>query len=101
MHMTPNRRTFLRAAVLAAGITATVTATGAPSAYADDEYDTLRRRWLVLALGAGYDPTAEPYASRLRRTGELARGYRATMAPAAASLWPGHPFDPPDRKSVV
>ncbi|MGX5186116.1 polysaccharide lyase 8 family protein [Streptomyces avermitilis] len=93
--MTPNRRTFLRAAVLAAGITATVTATGAPSAYADDEYDTLRRRWLVLALGAGYDPTAEPYASRLRRTGELARGYRATMAPAAASLWPGHPFDPP------
>ncbi|MCT9143964.1 polysaccharide lyase 8 family protein, partial [Streptomyces violarus] len=46
-------------------------------------------------LGDGYDPAAQPYASRLAETGELARGLRASMAPAANSLWPGHPFDPP------
>ncbi|MFD5077161.1 polysaccharide lyase 8 family protein [Streptomyces sp. NPDC058371] len=93
MDMTPTRRTFL----LAAALTATVIASppAAAAAAAADEYDTLRLRWLGIALGAGYDPAAEPYASRLRETGELARGFRATMAPTAASLWPGQPFDPP------
>ncbi|UUU30674.1 polysaccharide lyase 8 family protein [Streptomyces sp. CA-210063] len=92
MSMTSTRRTFLlRTATLAATLAAT-----APTAYAaDDEYDTLRRRWLTIALGAGYDPAAEPYASRLRETGDLARAFRAAMAPTAGSLWPGHPFDPP------
>ncbi len=60
-----------------------------------DPYDTLRRRWLAIALGTGYDPAAQPYASRLAETGELARALLSTMAPAADSLWPGHPFDPP------
>ncbi|MFE7120393.1 polysaccharide lyase 8 family protein, partial [Streptomyces sp. NPDC057654] len=36
-----------------------------------------------------------PYAGRLRRTGELARTYRASMRPTAASLWPDAPYDPP------
>ncbi|TVL94296.1 polysaccharide lyase 8 family protein [Streptomyces sp. SAJ15] len=62
---------------------------------ADDDFDALRRRWLELALGAGFDPAAEPYASRLRRTGERAAAYRASMAPTAASLWPDAPYDPP------
>ncbi|WP_370667468.1 polysaccharide lyase 8 family protein [Streptomyces sp. IBSBF 2507] len=60
-----------------------------------DPYDALRRRWLDITLGTGYDPAAEPYASRLAETGERAREHRATMAPTATSLWPGHPFDPP------
>ncbi|MYX99496.1 lyase [Streptomyces sp. SID486] len=61
----------------------------------DDPYDALRRRWLGIALGTGYDPGAEPYASRLAQLGEQAQEFRAAMAPGPASLWPGHPFDPP------
>ncbi|MEV8392367.1 MULTISPECIES: polysaccharide lyase 8 family protein [unclassified Streptomyces] len=62
---------------------------------AADEFDELRRRWVNLQLGTDYDPAVEPYASRLARTGELAARFRRSMAPAAASLWPDHPFDPP------
>ncbi|GAA3818469.1 polysaccharide lyase 8 family protein [Streptomyces coacervatus] len=87
--MRPTRRAVLLAAALLA--------TAAPGARAGtaDPYDTLRRRWLDLALGTGYDPTAEPYASRLAQTGELARAARTTMAPTPTSLWPGFPYDPP------
>ncbi|WP_369392082.1 polysaccharide lyase 8 family protein [Streptomyces sp. CG1] len=68
----------------------------APDARADGgSCDTLRRRWLGIALGTGYDPGVEPYASRLAQLGTRAREFAATMAPAAGSLWPGHPFDPP------
>ncbi|MCL6674024.1 polysaccharide lyase 8 family protein [Streptomyces panaciradicis] len=87
--MRPTRRAVLLAAALLA--------TTAPPARATapDPYETLRLRWLDLALGTGYDPAAEPYASRLARTGELARAFRAAMAPTPTSLWPGHPYDPP------
>ncbi|MBE4774675.1 hyaluronate lyase [Streptomyces sp. cf124] len=98
MGMTPTRRTLLLAA-------ATLAAANAPSpsarpgtraaAHADDEYDSLRHRWLTIALGEGYDPAAEPYATRLRETGDLAHAFRAAMAPTPNSLWPGHRFDPP------
>ncbi|MEU7059822.1 polysaccharide lyase 8 family protein [Streptomyces sp. NPDC046197] len=95
---TPTRRALLRAAALLAA-----PATGAPEARAvtdtpvadDDPYDALRHRWLAIALGTGYDPAAEPYASRLAETGRLARTFRDSMAPAADSLWPDRPFDPP------
>ncbi|MFF6784446.1 polysaccharide lyase family 8 super-sandwich domain-containing protein [Streptomyces sp. NPDC012510] len=100
MSMTPTRRAFLLSA--AALTTATPTAPAGSTAYAadaeravGDAYDALRRRWLTIALGAGYDPTAEPYATRLRETGDLAHAFRAAMAPTDGSLWPGHPFDPP------
>ncbi|MFF7287666.1 polysaccharide lyase 8 family protein [Streptomyces griseorubiginosus] len=84
----PTRRAVLLAAALLA--------TAAPSARAAaDPYDTLRHRWLDIALGTGYDPAAEPYAGRLAETGELARGFAAAMAPTPTSLWPGVPFDPP------
>ncbi|WP_328423029.1 polysaccharide lyase 8 family protein [Streptomyces sp. NBC_00443] len=85
----PTRRAVLLAAALLA--------TAAPAARTDsaDAYDTLRLRWLDIALGTGYDPAAEPYAARLAETGTLARGFRATMAPTPTSLWPGHPYDPP------
>ncbi|MEU6348750.1 polysaccharide lyase 8 family protein [Streptomyces sp. NPDC047072] len=87
MHLT--RRAVLLAAALLA------TSTSVSRAAAPDPHDTLRRRWLDIALGTGYDPTAEPYASRLAETGTLARGFRDTMAPTPTSLWPGLPYDPP------
>ncbi|MFF8865907.1 polysaccharide lyase 8 family protein [Streptomyces sp. NPDC015139] len=82
-----------RRALLLAAALLPVTAPAARAA--DDPHDLLRRRWLALTLGTGYDPAAEPYASQLARLGALARDFGATMAPAPASLWPGHPFDPP------
>ncbi|MEW2513601.1 polysaccharide lyase 8 family protein [Streptomyces sp. NPDC046870] len=85
-------RTTRRALLLAAALAA-VPAPGARAA--GDPYDALRRRWLGIALGAGYDPAAEPYASRLARLGQDAREFQAGMDPAPGSLWPGHPFDPP------
>ncbi|MFF7755181.1 polysaccharide lyase 8 family protein [Streptomyces sp. NPDC007971] len=85
----PTRRTLLLATALAAA--PVPRARTAPA----DPYDTLRSRWLGLALGTGYDASAEPYASRLAGLGERAREFRATMAPSPDSLWPGHPFDPP------
>ncbi|MFF6878293.1 polysaccharide lyase 8 family protein [Streptomyces sp. NPDC012474] len=90
----PSRRALLLAATALAATGGAAPAgriTDAPG----DPYDTLRRRWLGIALGTGYDPTAGPYAARLAETGALARDLRASMAPAADSLWPGHPFDPP------
>ncbi|MGW6528815.1 polysaccharide lyase 8 family protein [Streptomyces venezuelae] len=101
--MTPTRRTFLAATAFSAAAAATSTAT-TPSAAAtssaaisaaDDEFAALRARWLEISLGTGYDPATEPYASRLKETGDLARTFRAAMAPAAKSLWPDAPFDPP------
>ncbi|CAL9276395.1 Xanthan lyase [Streptomyces sp. SudanB5_2050] len=90
----PSRRAFLLATGLAAALTPALAAP-APAAVRADPYDTLRNRWLAIALGAGYDPAAEPYASRLADTGARARDHHATMDPTPTSLWPGHPFDPP------
>ncbi|MGW7567468.1 polysaccharide lyase 8 family protein [Streptomyces tendae] len=95
--MTPQRPTAptRRAVLLAAAAAAALTTVPRAAAATADPYDTLRRRWLDITLGTGYDPAAEPYASRLAETGERAREHRATMAPTPTSLWPGHPFDPP------
>ncbi|MFD8523435.1 polysaccharide lyase 8 family protein [Streptomyces capillispiralis] len=87
------RALFTAAAVLAASGAGAAPPSGGGTA--PDPYDALRRRWLDLTLGTGYDPAAEPYASRLAETGERARAHRNTMRPAPGSLWPGHPFDPP------
>ncbi|MCT7354790.1 polysaccharide lyase 8 family protein [Streptomyces sp. 15-116A] len=88
-------RTTRRALLGAAAALAVTAAAPSPGTRAADPYDTLRRRWLTIALGDGYDPTAEPYASRLAETGTEARSLMAAMDPAPDSLWPGHPFDPP------
>ncbi|WP_330325043.1 polysaccharide lyase 8 family protein [Streptomyces pseudovenezuelae] len=95
--MNPQRRAPLRPTRRAVLLAAALLATATPPARAGaaDPYDALRRRWLDIALGTGYDPAAEPYASRLAETGALARGFRATMAPTPTSLWPGFPYDPP------
>ncbi|TDT30278.1 hyaluronate lyase [Streptomyces sp. BK208] len=97
MSMTPQRPTApsRRAVLLATAAAAALSAVPRAAAAAADPYDALRLRWLGIALGSGYDPAAEPYASRLAETGERARVHRATMAPTPTSLWPGHPFDPP------
>ncbi|MET8245904.1 polysaccharide lyase 8 family protein [Streptomyces sp. NPDC005202] len=108
-HQQTRRAFLLAAAVLSAAVTGAPssraandtpadtpdTPTDAPADTPDDPYDALRRRWLDIILGTGYDPAAEPYASRLTETAQLARGFQDTMAPTAVSLWPGHPFDPP------
>lgn len=91
--MTGPLRMPRRALLLAAALAATP-GWGARAA-GPDPYETLRRRWLGIALGTGYDPAAEPYASRLTQLGLKAREYQAAMLPGPASLWPGHPFDPP------
>ncbi|MGX2994312.1 polysaccharide lyase 8 family protein [Streptomyces sp. JNUCC 64] len=62
---------------------------------AADPFAVLRTRWLGLALGTGYDPAAEPYASRLRATAERARSWEESMAPDATALWPDQPFARP------
>ncbi|WP_051814910.1 polysaccharide lyase 8 family protein [Streptomyces iakyrus] len=90
----PSRRALLLAAAALAA-TGSAAPAGRGTDAPGDPYDALRRRWLGIALGTGYDPAAEPYAARLAETGALARDLRASMAPAADSLWPGHPFDPP------
>ncbi|WP_111603318.1 polysaccharide lyase 8 family protein [Streptomyces sp. Amel2xB2] len=68
---------------------------GAQQPPAADDFAALRERWLGLLLGTGYDPAAEPYASRLAETGEEAAALRAEMRPEDGSLFPGYPFDPP------
>ncbi|MEV0600812.1 polysaccharide lyase 8 family protein [Streptomyces sp. NPDC050315] len=91
-----SRRGFLAAS--GAGAATFALASPVPNARADtagDEFATLRQRWLELQLGTGYDPATEPYAARLKETGDLARRFRAAMVPADTSLWPDHPFDPP------
>ncbi len=99
--MNPPPRVFprptRRAVLLAAGLLAAA----GPTARAADPTDpvdpctALRRRWLDIALGTGYDPSAAPYAARLAETGTLARAFQATMTPTPTSLWPGYPYDPP------
>ncbi|MFF8997061.1 polysaccharide lyase 8 family protein [Streptomyces achromogenes] len=83
------RRALLLAAALAA------TPGWSARAAGPDPYETLRGRWLGIALGTGYDPAAEPYASRLAQLGQRAREFQVAMLPGPATLWPGHPFDPP------
>ncbi|MEW2576537.1 polysaccharide lyase 8 family protein [Streptomyces syringium] len=100
------RRGFLAAsAVTALGLTAagppdraaaaTPAAPAGAGADPGDEFRVLLERWRDLMLGSGFDASAEPYASALRRTGDLARAHRAGMRPGPASLWPDAPFDPP------
>lgn len=87
-----SRRTFLATT----GASALALGFASPGRAAEqDEFEKLRLRWLEISLGTGYDPTAEPYASRLAETGRLAAAFRASMAPTDTSLWPGYPFNPP------
>ncbi|MFE5632937.1 polysaccharide lyase 8 family protein [Streptomyces sp. NPDC056543] len=103
------RRTFLQAAgggTLALGLTGTLAhpsaasgvpaSDGASAAASDAEYDALRGKWRDLILGTGFSPTAEPYRTILGGLGTTTAGYRATMAPASGSLWPGRSWADPE-----
>ena len=98
------RRAFLAASaataataltVAAPGTASALTGTGPRRAPAADDFAALRRRWLDLRLGTGFDAGAEPYASRLAETGRKAAELLAQMKPTDDSLFPGYPFDPP------
>ncbi|MEU8520108.1 polysaccharide lyase 8 family protein [Streptomyces sp. NBC_01216] len=67
-----------------------------PPAHAADAYGSLRRTWRELILGTGFPPAAAPFASKLSELGDTARGLRASMVPAAGSLWPDLPYADPD-----
>ncbi|MEU9860617.1 polysaccharide lyase 8 family protein [Streptomyces sp. NPDC047971] len=101
------RRTFLHAAgggALALGLTGALAhpshaseALRAVDASAlDTEFDALRGKWRDLILGTGFSPTAEPYRTILGNLGTTAAGYRATMARASGSLWPGRVWTDPE-----
>ncbi|MFJ1643737.1 polysaccharide lyase 8 family protein [Streptomyces sp. NPDC088258] len=100
-----SRRAFLAAALSATGAgalslslparSASAATASVPESPAADPFEELRLRWVDLQLGTGYDPAAEPYASRLAATGRQAALLRTAMAPAATHLWPDRPFDPP------
>ncbi|MGK5548685.1 lyase, partial [Streptomyces sp. URMC 127] len=93
---TPLPSAWTRRGFLTASVAGTLGFTTAPRGSAgDDAFAALRTRWRDLLLGTGFDPAAEPYAGALRRTGDLARTYRAGLAPGPSSLWPDAPFDPP------
>ncbi|MGV4980680.1 polysaccharide lyase 8 family protein [Streptomyces sp. NRAIS4] len=76
--------------------TAVALGLGTRAAAASDEFATLRAKWRTLILGEGFDPTAEPFKGRLADLGTTASRYRATMAPAAGSLWPDLVYADPD-----
>ncbi|MGH3712407.1 MAG: polysaccharide lyase 8 family protein [Micromonosporaceae bacterium] len=89
---TLSRRTLLQ--VL--GGAAAVSVLPVQPAGAADVYDTMRLRWRDLLLGSGFDPAAEPFAGKLRATGESARGFAASMSAVSGSLWPDLSYDDPE-----
>ncbi|MGW5635168.1 polysaccharide lyase 8 family protein [Streptomyces sp. NPDC003832] len=78
--------------------TALALSRSAPSGAAEeaDGFATLRTRWRTLVLGEGFSPTAEPFRTRLAELGRAAVQLRATMTPAAGSLWPDLVFADPE-----
>lgn len=97
----PSRRGFLTATGGLALVAGTVLASAGGGALASsgrsagqpkDEYDTLREKWRDLILGTGFDPTVEPYQSKLGKLGEDAQGFWSSMAPVSGSLWPDLPY---------
>ncbi|GGZ48244.1 lyase [Streptomyces inusitatus] len=88
-----------RTALTALASLAALGSVPAPATAADadgDPYQALRLRWLEISLGGGYDPAAEPYATRLAETAARAAAHRAAMAPGPGRLWPDLAHDPPD-----
>ncbi|MCT9929869.1 polysaccharide lyase 8 family protein [Planotetraspora sp. A-T 1434] len=97
----PSRRSFLQLGLVAAAGALGVLAPAAcrssgaliPARHIPDgAFALLRRRWRDVTAGSGFDPAAEPYRTRLVKLGRTAAGYRESMTPVGASLWPGLAF---------
>lgn len=86
-----SRRAVLRATA-GGGAASLLVGAGLSPAWAADEYDALRARWVGFLVGAGYDPSAEPFATKLAQVGAAAGQYRSTMAPGSGWLWPDLPL---------
>ncbi|MEV0675336.1 polysaccharide lyase 8 family protein [Actinosynnema sp. NPDC050436] len=84
-----SRRLFLAAAV-GGGLLA-----GAAPASAS-EFAGLRVRWRDLLLGTGFNPTVEPFRSRLEGLGNSAERYLKSIKPVSGSLWPDAVFADPE-----
>ncbi|MER7916087.1 MULTISPECIES: polysaccharide lyase 8 family protein [unclassified Streptomyces] len=89
-----SRRGFL--AVCSGTAAALGLGTSSPASAAPDEFAALRATWRTLILGEGFEPTAEPFASRLAGLGATARQYLAAMSPVTGALWPDLPYADPD-----
>lgn len=89
-----SRRGFL--AVCSGTAAALGLGASSPASAAADEFAALRAKWRTLILGEGFDPAAEPFASRLADLGGTARRYLASMSPATGALWPDLPYADPD-----
>ncbi|WP_445403140.1 polysaccharide lyase 8 family protein [Streptomyces sp. LE64] len=87
---------MLRLAIATAAAVPLASAGTLPAHAAGDVYDTLRAKWRDLVLGTGFDPAAAPYAAKLTALGTTATTLRASMNPAAGSLWPDLPYADPD-----
>ncbi|MGP3959882.1 polysaccharide lyase 8 family protein [Nonomuraea sp. 3N208] len=88
----PSRRSILQlGGVAAAGIIGALAQAEAAHT-PDDSFVRLRRRWRAVSAGAGHDPAAEPYRTRLAELGGKAARYRDRMAPARTWLWPDQAF---------
>ncbi|MFC6087770.1 polysaccharide lyase 8 family protein [Saccharothrix lopnurensis] len=84
-----SRRLFLAAAV-GGGLLAGA-GTAAASGFAG-----LRVRWRDLLLGTGFNPTVEPFRSRLEGLGSTVERYLGDIEAAPGSLWPDLVFADPE-----
>ncbi|MDX2972542.1 polysaccharide lyase 8 family protein [Kribbella solani] len=88
------RRRLVLQAGLAAGALTTL---GLPArAFAADEFDVLRARWVELNTGGAIDPADPAYADALTKLTTQARNYLNTLltAPDRAALWADLPLSP-------
>ncbi|MEV4096720.1 polysaccharide lyase 8 family protein [Streptosporangium saharense] len=91
-----SRRAFLRLGGVAVAGTLVLAADGRlvrlRERPGDEDFAGLRRTWREVTAGAGFDPEAEPYRTRLARLGRKAARHRDSMAPTDGSLWPDQAF---------
>ena len=92
-----SRRTVLASAgSVAAGAFLLPNLTALPAVADGTEFGTLRSRWCDLYLGTGFDPTAEPYASKLTAIGGTAQELLGSIDPKPGAIWPDLNYADPD-----
>lgn len=89
------RRRLLLQAGLAGSAIGALSTLGLPTrAFAEDEYDVLRARWVELNTGGAIDATDPAYADALANLSTQAQQYADTMITSAdrTALWPDLPL---------